>query len=131
MLGSSSLSQIRFGPIVKIPVFTGITLRSFSMKKHLIFLGLAVLLLASCAAPTFDVSACVDVEPVGFWMGLWHGMIAPFTFIISLFTDSLQMYDVNNTGGWYDFGFVLGAGILFGGSGSGAGNRRWKGRRQG
>ena len=27
------------------------------------------------------------------------------------------MYAVNNNGGWYDFGFVLGAGILFGGGG--------------
>jgi hypothetical protein len=38
-------------------------------------------------------------------------------FILSLFMDDVAMYAVNNTGGWYDFGFVLGAGILFGGSG--------------
>jgi hypothetical protein len=25
------------------------------------------------------------------------------------------MYEVYNNGGWYDFGFVLGSGILFGG----------------
>jgi hypothetical protein len=25
------------------------------------------------------------------------------------------MYGVNNNGGWYDFGFVIGAGIIFGG----------------
>jgi hypothetical protein len=25
------------------------------------------------------------------------------------------MYAKNNNGGWYDFGFVLGSGILFGG----------------
>jgi len=49
---------------------------------------------------------------------LWHGIIAPITFIISLFTDSVSMYEVHNTGGWYDFGFVLGVGILFGGGGS-------------
>jgi len=33
------------------------------------------------------------------------------------------MYAVNNNGGWYDFGFVLGAGILFGG-GSRASKRK-------
>jgi hypothetical protein len=62
------------------------------------------------SAPNGDIA--------GFWMGLWHGIIAPITFIISLFTDSVSMYEVHNTGGWYDFGFVLGAGILFGGGGS-------------
>jgi hypothetical protein len=28
------------------------------------------------------------------------------------------MYAVNNNGGWYDFGFVIGTGILFGGGSS-------------
>jgi hypothetical protein len=35
---------------------------------------------------------------------------------------------VNNNGNWYDFGFVIGAGILFGG-GSGGGRRRRSKRR--
>jgi len=56
-----------------------------------------------------------DGGVAGFWMGLWHGIIAPVTFIISLFTDNIQMYEIHNNGNWYDFGFVLGAGILFGG----------------
>jgi hypothetical protein len=98
------------------------------MKKTLIFLGLAAVLLTACTAPVIDISTVVETEPSGFWMGLWHGIIAPVTFIISLFTDALQMYDINNNGGWYDFGFVLGAGILFGGSGTGAGRRRWRNR---
>ncbi len=53
----------------------------------------------------------------GFLKGLWHGIIAPFTFIVSLFTDGIQMYEVHNNGNWYNFGFVIGAGILFSGSG--------------
>jgi high-affinity Fe2+/Pb2+ permease len=36
------------------------------------------------------------------------------------------MYEVNNTGGWYDFGFILGACIALGGGG-GAG---WKKKRR-
>jgi hypothetical protein len=51
----------------------------------------------------------------GFFPGLWHGIISPVTFIISLFTDDVSVYEVRNSGNWYDFGFVLGAGILFGG----------------
>ena len=63
----------------------------------------------------------VEVTPglAGFWQGLWHGVIAPVTFFISLFTDRVNIYEVVNSGNWYDFGFVLGAGILFGGSRAG------------
>jgi hypothetical protein len=51
----------------------------------------------------------------GFWRGLWHGIISPITFIVSLFSESVRFYEVHNNGGWYNFGFVLGAGILAGG----------------
>jgi hypothetical protein len=73
------------------------------------------LLVTSCLADHVDVAACAAVRPDGFLVGLWHGFISPVTFVGSLFIDSIEMYSVNNNGGWYDFGFVLGAGILFGG----------------
>jgi hypothetical protein len=75
------------------------------------------LVLASCAAgpnPSLDTANAEGVI-AGFWMGLWHGIISPITFVISLFTENVNLYEVHNSGGWYDFGFVLGAGILFGG----------------
>ncbi len=90
-------------------------------------IGLAVtagaLLLTACAAGVNPEvgAAAPDGGVAGFWTGLWHGVIAPVTFIISLFTDSVSLYEVHNSGNWYDFGFVLGAGILFGG---GLGTRR-------
>src|SRR5690606_29723417 len=86
---------------------------------------LLALLLAACAAGANPEvgSAAPDADTAaGFWLGLWHGIIAPVTFVISLFTDNVNLYEVHNNGNWYDFGFVLGAGILFG-SGS-AGSRR-------
>ena len=86
------------------------------MKKQAILMMLIVVLMVSCTAVPVEITKCVSEKPVGFWMGLWHGLIAPITFIISLFTDSIEMYAVNNNGGWYNFGFVLGAGILFRGS---------------
>ena len=82
-----------------------------------IILALGVLLLMMGCAPSISVEQCVENDLYGFWGGLWHGIIAPISFILSLFMDDVAMYAVNNTGGWYDFGFVLGAGILFGGSG--------------
>lgn len=91
----------------------------------LLLLGLA-LLLGACAAgmnPAVDVPSPETGDTAGFFMGFWHGVIAPVTFIISLFTDNVNMYEVHNNGNWYDFGFVLGAGILFGGGAGGA--RKW------
>ena len=82
-----------------------------------ILLGLVLLLILSSCAPSISVDQCVQNDLYGFWGGLWHGIIAPISFVLSLFMDDVTMYAVNNTGGWYDFGFVLGAGILFGGGG--------------
>jgi hypothetical protein len=48
--------------------------------------------------------------PAGFWGGLWHGSIAPFTFLISLWNDGISIYETNNNGRWYEFGFLLGIG---------------------
>ncbi|MFC1583981.1 hypothetical protein ACFL5V_00380 [Fibrobacterota bacterium] len=53
-------------------------------------------------------------EAAGFWPGLWHGLICVITFIISLFSENVGIYEVNNTGGWYDFGFMLGIAICLG-----------------
>ena len=92
-------------------------------SARFLFLGLLlVLVLAACAPGTNpDVGvAPPDGDVAGFWLGLWHGIIAPITFVISLFTDNVSLYEVHNNGNWYDFGFVLGAGILFGGGFGGA-----------
>ena len=95
--------------------------------RALLLLG-AVLVLASCAAgPNPDVSSGAEA---GFWLGLWHGLIAPITFVISLFTDHVNIYEVDNNGNWYDFGFVLGLSCAFGGSAGGsATSRRRRSRR--
>jgi len=53
-----------------------------------------------------------DGHLAGFIAGLWHGFISPVTFIISLFTKNVRIYEVHNNGGWYNFGFVLGAGLF-------------------
>jgi hypothetical protein len=55
-----------------------------------------------------NVAGVATGHIAGFWAGLWHGLILPITFVVSLFTDSVSIYDVHNDGAWYDFGFVLG-----------------------
>ena len=50
--------------------------------------------------------------PAGFWRGLWHGICAPFALIGIMFGMDIGVYDAFNTGNWYNFGFLLGAGAL-------------------
>ncbi|MCR4395839.1 MAG: hypothetical protein NUW07_03780 [Candidatus Saccharicenans sp.] len=75
---------------------------------------LVILLLAACAPGPNPVEKSPNPEGkiAGFWKGLWHGFISPVTFIISLFTKNVRFYEVHNNGGWYNFGFVLGAGLF-------------------
>ena len=63
-----------------------------------------------------------DGNIAGFWRGLWHGMIAPFAFLISLFKENVGVYETHNNGKWYNFGFILGLMIIFGGN-QGAGRK--------
>jgi hypothetical protein len=72
--------------------------------------------------------ACVSQPPgqsgaPAFLSGLWHGVIAPIAFLISLFDNDVRMYAFPNAGRWYDFGFLLGIGIWGGGAGAGAARR--------
>ncbi|MCK4691455.1 MAG: hypothetical protein KAT20_06590, partial [Desulfuromonadales bacterium] len=47
--------------------------------------------------------------------GLWHGMIAFISLVIHIFKENVVVYEINNTGGWYDFGFLLGVIFIWGG----------------
>jgi hypothetical protein len=98
------------------------------MKKLFVVFTIAMLLLSmvGCAAGpnAFVDSPDEDGDVAGFWQGLWHGIISPFAFLISLFSDTIHIYEIHNNGGWYNFGFLLGASMIFGGSGGGAARRR-------
>ena len=89
------------------------------MKIKVIFLLaiIFVLLLSACAPGpnTLKKTPNAEGKVAGFWLGVWHGLIAPITFIVSLFSDKVGIYDVHNSGNWYNFGFVLGAGLFLSG----------------
>ncbi|MHB1342059.1 MAG: hypothetical protein ACYCX5_09925 [Coriobacteriia bacterium] len=85
-------------------------------------LVLTVVLLSACA-PGPNTAASEGADVAGFWQGLWHGLIVIFTFVISLFKDNVSIYEVNNNGGWYNFGYLLGVMMVFGGGGGGAASR--------
>jgi hypothetical protein len=86
--------------------------------NRFVSIGMLMVLLVACTATQPNTSPGGNVP--GFWFGLWHGFIAPITFIISLFPNDLRIYAFPNAGLWYDFGFMLGisgfSGGIFAGS---------------
>ncbi|MBE9490844.1 MAG: hypothetical protein IMY67_11160 [Bacteroidetes bacterium] len=93
-----------------------------SKLSYLLIILLTACLFTSCADVT-PIQDCLTAKPCDFWYGLWHGMIAPFAWIGSLFNDDIAIYAVNNNGKWYNFGFVLGIGGLSSSSTSAARKR--------
>ena len=94
------------------------------MKTYAALLAfvLLALFLATGCAPTPDLitdGPGIEGDVAGFWKGLWHGFIVLFTFIVSLFSDSVGIYESHNNGNLYNLGFLLGVMIFFGGSGRG------------
>lgn len=72
-------------------------------------------------------SADASGNVAGFWLGLWHGLIAPFAFLFSLFKDDVGIYEAHNNGRWYNFGFIFGLMIILGGNkGAGMKASNWE-----
>ncbi len=87
----------------------------------LVLVALLLAVSACTAGPNPEAGTAPDGgEVAGFWFGLWHGVIAPITFLASLLVDGVGVYEVHNNGAWYDGGFVLGLGFIVGGSSHGA-----------
>jgi hypothetical protein len=72
--------------------------------------------LAACihnACVATQSAQTVSAGGPGFWAGLWHGLIFPLAWVVSLFTNTVAVYAVPNNGGWYNFGYFLGI-VVFG-----------------
>lgn len=88
------------------------------MGKYFALFSLVVLVfLFSGCAEAIEIQYDNSIEQFGFWYGLLHGLIAPISFIISLFNDSVAIYAVNNNGGWYNLGYLLGVSVSVGSGG--------------
>ena len=77
------------------------------------FVCILVISLSSCAHQPRPEA----VHLPGFWSGLLHGFLILFSFVGSLFTD-VRIYQFPNSGGWYDFGYLIGAASFLGGGGA-------------
>lgn len=86
-----------------------------SFKTTLIALtvvALCALIVAGCFPGGQTYS---EQEPAGFFSGIWHGWIAPISLIIGFFDSSIHIYEVRNTGWWYELGFYIAVISGFGG----------------
>lgn len=83
-----------------------------SLPIKLLILIPLLLLLTSCAAGDAQFT---PESLAGFWYGLWHGVISFISLIIHIFNGNVTVYELNNTGGWYDFGFLFGVISIWGG----------------
>lgn len=54
-------------------------------------------------------------DPAGFLWGIWHGWIAPISLIISIFDHNVRIYEIYNSGFWYDFFYYMAIIAGFGG----------------
>ena len=54
-------------------------------------------------------------KPAGFFWGIWHGWIAPISLIWGIFNPDIRVYELENTGWWYDLGFYIAIISGFGG----------------
>lgn len=68
-----------------------------------------LIMMAGCAAGPNTLTNTPNEQGrvAGVWLRLWHGVIAPVTFTISLFYKNVQMYDVYKGGTWYNIGFLV------------------------
>jgi len=99
------------------------------IKKHksLLVMALVIGLVVLSCAPGNERwnQELTPGNKAGFWAGLWHGLIIVITFIVSLFTKTVGIYEVHNTGWSYNLGYLIG--LLFSvGGGIRVSTRRWK-----
>ncbi len=87
------------------------------MLKIFIILIIIILLLSCTAGPNNQTNEKDSRGKIaGFFKGFWHGLICIFTLLISIFTDKVSIYEVHNSGFFYNLGFLLGAGAITGGT---------------
>lgn len=82
-------------------------------SKIVLLIVLAFVVVGCTAGPNSAANTQgADELIAGFWLGLWHGIIAVPAVVVGLFEPTVRVYEVHNNGNWYDLGFVLGIGVF-------------------
>lgn len=81
-----------------------------------------ILLLALLLSLVLLLTGCLPGDgknnannPAGFLWGVWHGWVAPISLVVGLFRANIRLYEVANSGWWYDAGFYAAVVAGFGG----------------
>ncbi|HEY4784694.1 MAG TPA: hypothetical protein VIH57_01535 [Bacteroidales bacterium] len=84
-------------------------------KKNIpmIFLLVLLVLLVTSCVPGGGSHSPKNLA--GFFSGVWHGWIAPVSLVWGFFESNIRIYEVYNTGWWYDLGFYISIIAGFGG----------------
>lgn len=76
-------------------------------KKQLMLVCLASLLMILLSGCVPGDGSYTDENRAGFFWGIWHGWLAPVSLIMGIFNNHLRVYEIHNTGWWYDLGFYM------------------------
>jgi hypothetical protein len=86
------------------------------MKKKLFLLsGILVFMLITLTGCVPGDGTYTADDPAGFFWGIWHGWMAPISLIVGFFKRDIRVYEVINSGWWYDLGFYIAIISGFGG----------------
>jgi len=83
------------------------------MRK--VFLILLFSLIIFSMVGCFPTHSSENESVAGFFMGIWHGWIAPVSLIAEIFDPNIRIYEPNNSGWFYDLGFYMAIISGFGG----------------
>jgi len=86
-----------------------------------VLLGMVIVTMVACVPGGGEFH---KENPAGLFFGIWHGWIAPVSLVMSFFSTSVRIYEINNTGFWYDFGFYIA--IISGFGGLSLTRKKWK-----
>lgn len=85
------------------------------MRKVLILALISAFIMLTLTGCVPGDGSYTSDKPAGFFSGIWHGWIAPFSLVLGLFKKNIRVYEVLNTGWWYDLGFYIAVISGFGG----------------
>lgn len=86
-------------------------LNFFRIKKFilLIIANITIILVSSVSAEAFVKNyQYSQYNPAGFFSGIWHGLLSPYSLVARWFMDDVVMYAIPNTGWFYDASFLIG-----------------------
>jgi hypothetical protein len=87
---------------------------NMTAKHYLVLILVAAMAITVAGCFPRDASMPTDSR-AGFFMGIWHGWIAPISLIVGFFDHDVRIYQPHNTGWFYDLGFYIAVIAGFGG----------------